>query len=56
MNRLLLFTGMTVGGYIGWWAGDYIGLGLMGTFFVSFLGSAGGLYLAWRILRHYLDG
>ena len=23
MNRLLIFIGMTVGGYVGWWAGDY---------------------------------
>ena len=55
MNRLLMFVGMTLGGYVGWWAGDYVGLGLMGSFLVSSLGSLAGVYLAWRILRDYLE-
>jgi hypothetical protein len=53
MNRLLMFVGMTLGGYLGWWAGDYIGLGLMGTFLVSSLGGIAGVCLAWRIMRDY---
>ncbi len=55
MNRLLMFLGMTVGGYLGWWIGDYIGLGLMGTFLVSSVGSMVGIYVAWRIMCDYLD-
>jgi hypothetical protein len=55
MNRLLMFVGMTLGGYVGWWAGDYVRLGLMGTFLVSGLGSLAGVYLAWRIIRDYLE-
>ncbi|NQT15362.1 MAG: hypothetical protein HQ582_21580 [Planctomycetes bacterium] len=55
MHRLLMFVGMTLGGYVGWWAGDYVGLGLMGTFLVSALGSLAGVYLAWRIIRDYLE-
>ena len=54
MGRLLIFIGMVLGGYIGWWAGEYIGLGLMTTFLVSSLGSAAGVYVAWRIMRDYL--
>ncbi len=54
MNRLLMFTGTTVGGYVGWWAGDYVGLGLMGAFLVSSLGSLVGIYLAWRVLVDFL--
>lgn len=54
MGRLLIFLGMTLGGYVGWWAGDYMGLGLMATFLVSSLGSAAGIYVAWRITRDYL--
>jgi hypothetical protein len=54
VNRLLMFIGMTVGGYAGWWAGEYVGLGLMGTFLVSLLGSIGGVYVAWRVLTDYL--
>jgi hypothetical protein len=53
MNRLLMFVGMILGGYLGWWVGDYIGLGLMGTFLVSSLGSIAGVCLAWRIMSDY---
>ena len=54
MGRLLIFIGMLLGGYVGWWAGEYIGMGLMTTFLVSSLGSAVGVYVAWRIRRDYL--
>ncbi len=54
MSRLLVFIGMTAGGYVGWWAGDYFDLELMTTFLVSVLGSAVGVYVAWRIMRNYL--
>ncbi len=53
MRRLLIFVGMTLGGYGGWWVGDYFGRGLMTTFLVSTLGSAVGVYFAWRIMRDY---
>lgn len=56
MTRLLLFVGMTPGCCIGWQAGDSIGLGLTVTFSVSSLGSAAGVYVAWRVGRNYLDG
>jgi hypothetical protein len=55
MNRLLMFIGMTIGGYVGWWAGDYLGFGLMGTFLVSSLGSAVGIFVAWKVLTDYLS-
>ena len=55
MHRLLFFIGMTIGGYVGWWAGDYLDLGLMTTFLVSSLGSAVGVYVTWRIMRDYFD-
>ena len=55
MSRLLMFIGMTLGGYVGWFAGEYMGLGLMATLLVSSLGSAAGVYVAWRIMRDYLE-
>jgi hypothetical protein len=55
VTRLLMFVGMTVGGTIGWWAGEAIGLGLMGTFLVSMIGSLFGVYAAWKVLTTYLD-
>ncbi len=54
MIRLLMFIGMTVGGYVGWWAGDAIGFGLMGTFLVSTLGSLAGIYVVWKVMTDYL--
>ena len=55
MGRLLIFIGMTLGGYVGWRAGEYMGMGLTATFLVSSLGSAAGVYAAWRITRDYLE-
>ena len=55
MNRLLIFIGMTVGGYVGWWAADRMGMGFMTTFLLSTLGSAVGVYAAWRIGEDYLS-
>lgn len=55
MTRLLIFIGMVVGGYVGWWLGDYLGLGLMGTFLLSTLGSAVGVCLGWKVGRGYFD-
>lgn len=54
MSRLLTTIGMVVGGYLGWWAGDALGFGLMGTFLISCLGSAAGVYLGWRIDNEFL--
>jgi hypothetical protein len=56
MNRLLIFVGMTVGGYGGWWVGGYFNLELMATFLISTVGSAVGVYVAWRVKRDFLDG
>ena len=55
MNRMMIFVGMTLGGWVGWWAGDYVGLELMGTFLVSSLGSFAGVYVAWRVMKDYLE-
>ena len=55
MNRLLIFLGMTFGGYLGWWAGEAMGFGLMGDFLVSSLGSILGIYGAWKIVHVFLD-
>jgi hypothetical protein len=55
MNRLLFFVGTTLGSYAGWWAGEYMGFELMGTFLISSLGGIVGIYVAWRIVVDYLD-
>jgi hypothetical protein len=55
MERLLMFIGMTIGGYVGWWAGDCFGFDLMGEFLVSSVGSILGIVVAWRIITTRLN-
>ncbi len=55
MNRLVMFIAMTIGGYVGWWAAEATGFGLMGAFIISSFGSLVGIYLAWRVLKDCLD-
>ena len=55
MTRLLMFIGTTVGGSIGWWAGDAMGFGMMGALGVSTIGSLAGVYAAWKVLTTYLE-
>jgi hypothetical protein len=52
MNKLCIFIGMTVLGWIGWWIGDTIGI--MTAFVLSTIGSLVGVYVGWRINRDYL--
>ena len=52
---MLIFIGMTVGGYLGWWAGENLGFGLMGTFLISSLGSLIGIFVAWKATTDYLS-
>jgi len=53
MNKLCIFIGMTVFGWIGWWLGAQVGL--LTGFIVSGIGSAVGVYLGWRVNRDYLS-
>lgn len=53
MNRLLVLAGTTLGGYLGWAAGDAAGLGLLGCFLISGLGSVLGVYAGWKAARRF---
>lgn len=55
MNKVLFFLGTTIGGYLGWWAGEAMGFDMMGAFLISSVGSIAGIYAAWRIIVDYLD-
>jgi hypothetical protein len=50
-----MFLGMTIGGYVGWWAGEAMGLELMGALAISTIGSLAGVYVAWKLLTDYLS-
>ena len=51
MNKVAGFIGATIGGGIGWWAGE--GVGFMTAFMLSIVGTGLGIYAAKRIIRHY---
>ena len=53
MNKLLIFSGMTMGSYAGWSLGS--DWGMIGAFIASGIGSMLGIYLGWRINRDYLE-
>ena len=40
------FLGMSIGGWIGWWAGEHVGL--MTAFMLSMVGTGAGLYFGRR--------
>ena len=51
MSKLLGFVGATVGGALGWWAGNAVGL--MTAFILSTVGTGIGLYLGRKVSDHY---
>lgn len=53
MNKLCLFIGMTVLGWLGWWLGSLFSL--TAAFVLSSIGSMAGVYAGWRIHREYFD-
>ena len=53
MNKICIFVGMTVFGWIGWWAGS--SLGIMTAWIFSGVGSLLGVYVGWRINRAYFS-
>jgi len=50
MRKLLGLIGMTVGSYLGWWAGAHVGT--MSAFVASMVGTGAGLWAGWRGAEH----
>lgn len=53
MNKLCIFLGMTIFGWIGWRAGEKVGF--MTAFLSSGIASMVGVYVGWRINREYFE-
>ena len=51
MTRLLIFAGMTLGGYVGWALGDFLGFGFAWDFVLSSVGSIAGVYYGWKFAQ-----
>ena len=52
MNKVFAFIGASVGGAVGWWLGDRVGL--MTAFLLSMVGTGLGMYAGLRLARQYL--
>ena len=50
--KLCIFTGINLGGFVGWELGERFGT--MPAFFVSGLGSVLGVWAGWWAARRYL--
>ncbi len=50
--KLLIFIGLNVGGAIGWWLGEYVGIGT--AFIGSGIGSMVGVYAGWKAAQTWL--
>ena len=51
MTKLLIWTGITIGGWIGWWLGTKLGFEFFGNFMISSLGSIAGVFIGWKIAQ-----
>jgi len=49
LKPILKMLGLSLGGWVGWWLGDHIGL--ITAYFLSLFGAATGLYMARQIAR-----
>lgn len=50
--KLCIFTGINLGGYVGWELGERFGT--MTAFILSGLGSVVGVWAGWRVARRHL--
>jgi len=53
MIKLLIWIGIFVGGWIGWYLGDLVGFEFFGSFMVSSVGSIAGVIIGWKIANYY---
>lgn len=52
MTKVIAFMGATLGGSVGWWLGEHVGI--MTAFFLSVIGTAAGGYFARRWALDFL--
>ena len=51
LSKMLNFIGATIGGSIGWWAGERVGF--MTAFVLSIIGTGIGIYAGHRVAKNY---
>jgi hypothetical protein len=53
MPRIIWIIGAILGGYLGWWLGS--GLGVMAAYGISVVGTALGIYLAFKLWQRFFS-
>lgn len=53
MNKLCIFVGMVLVGYVGWWLGDK--MGMIYAFALGSFGNLLGIYVGWKINKDCLS-
>jgi hypothetical protein len=54
MNKICITVGVVLFGWVGWWLGDKLDIGLMTSYILSGIGSLAGVYVGWYIHQNYL--
>jgi len=49
LRKLCIFTGTTIGGYVGWALPDFFGWGFFWSFAISGVGSIVGVWAGWKL-------
>lgn len=53
MNKLCIFAGTTIFGYLGWGLGTALGFEFFGSFLLSGLGSLVGVWAGWKVAQRF---
>lgn len=53
MNKLCIFVGTSVVGWLGWWLGEVLGFGFGWCFVLSGIGSVVGVWVGWKVARKF---
>ena len=53
MKKILIILSITIGGWIGWWIGEFVRF--MTAYFLSVFGAAAGLYFDRKLMNNYME-
>jgi hypothetical protein len=53
MNKLCIFAGTTIFGYVFWFLGDAAGLDFVWSFILSGVGSILGVFVGWKFAQRF---
>lgn len=53
MKQTVILAVSAVAGYAGWWLAEAAGFGFAAAFCVSGAASLAGVYVGWKLIRHF---